>query len=260
MRLHLFEFEDQPWFPEVIRSGGTDYLRYFLNYTELYRPCIPLIADTLKTIHEDRILDLCSGGGGYIESLSEGLDPNISILLSDKFPNLAAFELLKEKSSGRIDYTSQAVDATDVSESMHGFRTLFSAIHHFKPQQVKAIIQNATNHRVAIGIFDGGEKSLWAILGLIIIHPIVFFLFSPFFKPFKFSRLFFTYLFPLIPLYTIWDGCVSILRMYTPDQLVEIAHSIDPVGYEWKHGKTMNRFGIKATFLIGYPKKELSTQ
>lgn len=29
-RIHLFEFEDFSWFPGIIRTGGTDYLRYFL--------------------------------------------------------------------------------------------------------------------------------------------------------------------------------------------------------------------------------------
>jgi hypothetical protein len=41
----------------------------------------------------------------------------------------------------------------------------------------------------AIGIFDGGDKNLLAIVGIIFIHPIVFFLFTPFIKPFKISRI-----------------------------------------------------------------------
>ena len=48
MRLHLFELEDQPWFPDVIRNGGTDYLRYLLIATEVYKPCIILLNETLK--------------------------------------------------------------------------------------------------------------------------------------------------------------------------------------------------------------------
>ena len=93
------------------------------------------------------------------------------------------------------------------------------------------------------------------MLGLIIIHPIGFLIFTPFFKPFKFSRLFFTYIIPLIPIYTVWDGVVSILKMYKPTELRQLAESIQTESYVWTSGQTKNRFGIRATYLIGYPKK-----
>ena len=38
MRLHLFEFEDQKWFPSVIRSGGTDSLKLILKKFGIYTP------------------------------------------------------------------------------------------------------------------------------------------------------------------------------------------------------------------------------
>jgi len=69
MRFHLFEFEDLSWFPNVIRTGGTDYLRYLLTVTEVYKPCIVLVNEALKQTGETKIIDLCSGGGGYIEQV-----------------------------------------------------------------------------------------------------------------------------------------------------------------------------------------------
>jgi len=257
MRLHLFEFEDLPWFPETIRSGGTDYLRYFLILTELYQPTIALINESLETTNENNIIDLCSGGGGYIEQICEGLgrirNKNFKITLTDKYPNLTAFRYLKEKTEGKIDYYSDSVDVSNVPSELKGFRTSFSAIHHFRPQQVKEILQNAILAGSPIGIFDGGTNRILAILGMIIIHPIALILFTPFFKPFRLSRIFFTYLLPLIPICTVWDGVVSILRMYHPKELRNIADSIQNSNYVWRQGKTKNRFGIKATYLIGYP-------
>lgn len=260
MRVHLFEFEDFSWFPDIIRTGGTDYLRYFLIRTELYRPAISLINETLKTTQENNIIDLCSGGGGYIEQVSEGLsslsDTSLKITLTDKYPNYKTFQYIKKKSRGKIDYCDFSVDVFQVPKDLKGLRVLFSAVHHFKPGQVKDILQNAVNSKSAIAFFDGGEKSIFAIIGLILIHPIAFLIFTPLFKPFKLSRILFTYIIPIIPLYTIWDGVVSILRMYKPEELRQIADSIDNNEYVWRHGKTKNRFGIKATYLIGYPKNE----
>lgn len=101
MRIHLFEFEDQPWFPDVIRDGGTDYLRYFLIRTALYKPVIPMIREALDNIQADSIIDLCSGGGGYIErvyrDINQSGDRKISIVVTDKFPNIRGLYLSQQK-------------------------------------------------------------------------------------------------------------------------------------------------------------------
>ena len=150
----------------------------------------------------------------------------------------------------------ESIDAADVPKDLKGFRTMFSAVHHFQPEQIKSVLKNAVENKAAIGFFDGGEKSILAILGLIIIHPIAFLICTPFFKPFKVSRLFFTYIIPLIPIYTVWDGVVSILRMYQPAELLQLAKDVEADNYVWKSGKTKNRFGIRAAYLIGYPKNQ----
>jgi hypothetical protein len=257
MRLHLFEFEDQSWFPNVIRTGGTDYLRYLLAATEVYKPCIGLLSELLSQTGESKLVDLCSGGGGYMEQVYNELKAitknNTSFTLTDKFPNIEAYQLLKNKTNSEIGFDKRSIDAANVPEDLKGVRTMFSAIHHFRPGQVRSILQNAVANNAPIAIFDGGDKSVLAIIGILIIHPLAFLLFTPFFKPFKFSRLLFTYIIPLIPLYTIWDGCVSIIRLYKPKQLLKIANSISPGTYKWAAGKTTSRFGLHASYLIGTP-------
>jgi hypothetical protein len=257
-RLHLFEFEDFEWFPDTIRTGGTDYLRHFLIKTELYKPCASLIDKVMKLHHENHLVDLCSGSGGSIEQMYDELkkhsNDDLHITLTDKFPNIKAYEFIKQRTDGNIDYKTHAIDVFNVPENMQGIRVMFSAIHHFKPEQVKLILENTMKSNKPICIFDGGEKTIVAILGILILHPIAFLLFTPFFKPVKTSRYIFTYIVPLIPLYTIWDGVVSILRMYTPADFKKITHSLNNNNYQWEMGKTTNRFGIKATYLIGYPK------
>ena len=39
-RIHLFEFEDQSWFPEFLR---TDFLQFLSNKTKMYKPIISII-------------------------------------------------------------------------------------------------------------------------------------------------------------------------------------------------------------------------
>lgn len=263
MRIHLFEFEDLPWFPKVIRDGGTDFLRYLLIAADVYKPLMPLIFESLSKTKESTLIDLCSGGGGYIEqlhkSLSENSSQKFSILLTDKFPNLEAYSVIKERTAGQIDFANYSVDASNVPNDLKGFRVMFSAIHHFQPDQIKNILQNAIDNNAPIGIFDGYEKNILVILSIIIFYPIAFLIFTPFFKPISFSRIFFTYIIPLIPLYTIWDGCVSVLRMYKYQELLAIANKTNANNYIWKAGKMKNKYGIHSTYLIGYPDKTLNS-
>jgi len=45
---------------------------------------------------------------------------------------------------------------------------------------------------------------------------------TPFIKPFKIDRIIFTYLIPVLPLLTLWDGVVSVLRTYTVTELKQM--------------------------------------
>jgi len=91
LRLHLFEFGDQEWFPQIRHDAETAYL------TAAYRvwPILArLWAERISMVlHRDaptEILDLCSGSGGAIpqiveELLKRGYD--ISASLTDLYPN-----------------------------------------------------------------------------------------------------------------------------------------------------------------------------
>ena len=131
---------------------------------------------------------------------------------------------------------------------------MFSAVHHFSPETIKSFLKNSSENNAPIALFDGGDRNLLVILGIILFHPIAFLLCTPFFRPFRWSRLLFTYIIPLIPLTTIWDGCISILRLYKPKALLQMAEEAAP-GYNWKAGKVKNRLGMNVAYIIGIPKK-----
>lgn len=256
-RYHLFEFEDQPWFPDFLRQNMMDFLRFAISTLRVYEPIAPLLQKILtKTAHPE-ILDLGSGGGGGIQGVHQALttllkEP-VKITLSDLYPNIPAFELVKKETNGAIDYLAQPIDATNVPVQFTGCRTIFSAFHHFKPKVAQAILADAAHKRIPIGVFEGANKSYFEILLAIILIPLVFFVATPFMRPFRWSRLIFTYLIPLIPLCTIWDGCVSILRLYTPRHLLKLTQGIPSENYTWQAGKVKHKTGLKIIYLIGYP-------
>ena len=256
-RIHLFEFEDFTWFPDVIRQGMTDYLRFIFRFFKYYDPVVPLIVDVLKTTECHQVVDLCSGGGGPIEMVSKDVNAlhETRFILTDKYPNIPAYTYLKQSSNGIIDYMSKQVDAMDVPSDLKGLRTIFSAIHHFRPETVRAIMYDCMKAKTPLAIFDSGDKNIFTILTIIVAHPAIFLLATPFFRPFKWSGIVFTYLIPLIPICTIWDGVVSIIRLYTPKILLAIAEEVDvDAEFQWSAGKKRNVLGMRVAYLIGRPK------
>ncbi len=236
----------------------TDFLRYFIGILNVYQPVTLLLLEVLQKTNENRIVDLGSGGGGAIEQVHQNLiretSQKIEITLTDKFPNPAAWQYIRYKTDHAITFYADSVDANQVPDALKGVRTLFSAAHHFKPEQIKNILQAAVTQQKGICLFDGGDKNPLMFLGSIFIQPLFFFIFTPFFRPFKISRILFTYLIPLIPFCTVWDGCVSLLRLYRPKELLQIAETILAHNYIWKAGRVKNKLGLHVTYLIGYPK------
>src|SRR5262249_30568085 len=104
-RLHLFEFEDQPWLPGIVRDLATDYLCFIQATFRLHRPIVPLVAEALRVTNQQQIVDLCSGGGGPVLEIQKALSAaglSISITLTDRFPNPHAFQKIEEAAEKQI--------------------------------------------------------------------------------------------------------------------------------------------------------------
>lgn len=256
LRKYLFEFEDLSWFPDTIRRSMVDYLSFFLRKTDFYKPVVPLLAQCLRHSKSQKIIDLCAGGGGPMKELQKQLSDfvgsSIPVVLTDKFPNVEAYQELSTRDTN-FSFIDTSVDAASVPADLEGVRTIFSAFHHFDPAFAKQVLQDAVDNRAPIAIFDGGDKNILTILGIILLHPIVFFFCTPFFKPFRLSRIVFTYFLPVIPLCTVWDGIVSIMRLYKPASMLRMANEINADGYGWVAGAQKHPLGFRIAYLLGYP-------
>ena len=260
IRLQLFELEDQQWFPHVVREGMQDYLRFMISTLATYEAALPYLEELLLKTKQQHITDLCSGAGGGIagirEALSKRMKTPVHVTLTDLYPNLDAYEYLYNQSKGAITFIPDPVNALAVPDQLKGVRTIFSSFHHFPPHIARNILQDAVDKGAAIGIFEGAKKSWTELLLLWITFPIVIVLVTPFIRPFKISRLFFTYILPLIPLGILWDGTVSLLRIYPPKKLLSLTQKLTGPKYTWKAGRAGSGPGKHVIYLIGYPDNE----
>ncbi len=255
-RFHLIEIHEQAWCPAVIRDCATDYLQYVINAANAYEPIAERLNDAVARTGATRIVDLCSGGGGpwlRLEPTLTARHPALEIYLTDLHPNPATRERL---SSGRIKSYPASVNALRVPPELTGFRTLFTSFHHFQPDEARALLRDAVVSRSGIGIFEGTQRRFSAVLGMLL-TPLIVWLVTPFIRPFRWSRLLWTYLLPLVPLIVVFDGVVSVLRSYTVAELTAFTAELAGSGYEWEVGETAAQ-GLRApvTYLIGYPAVE----
>jgi hypothetical protein len=259
--MHLIEIHEQAWCPAGIRNGATDCLNMLANVGQQYRFVLPLIRQALDATQADRIIDLCSGGGGPWFSLARQLaavhDGPVQILLTDRFPSETAMHITTHitpyATGGRVRYLADPVDATQVPPALQGFRTLFTAFHHFPPGVAQAILQNAVDHRQGIGIFEQTRRHPLAFL-IMLVLPVVALLTVPFMRPFRWSRLFWTYLIPAIPCVLCFDGIVSCLRTYSTDELQSLIAGLHAPAYVWKVGHLPSPLSpIGVTYAVGYP-------
>lgn len=254
-RLHLFEIEDQPWCPAPVRDAATDFLQFALHVGNNYLPAAPLLRSAIERLGARRIVDLCSGGGGpWLRLLQEVTGPAgpIPVCLTDRYPNLEALRRAQIRSGGRLHFLAEPVDATRLPEGLEGFRTMFTAFHHFPPSAARAILEDAVRSRQGIGIFETTQRSVLSVL-LTALSPLFVLLATPWIRPFRWSRLVWTYVIPLVPLVVLFDGVVSCLRTYSPAELRELVDGLGGEEYLWEAGVVKGRGPVPVTYLVGSP-------
>lgn len=240
--------------PEVLRRLATDYLHTVGRVFRAFEPVEPLLAAALSASGQRRVVDLCSGGTGPVVEVAEavrrkrGIEP--SLVLTDLYPNEAAFAAAAGRSSLPLVGEREPIDARQVPARLTGVRTLFDAFHHFEPQAARDILRDAAQSRAPILIVEATERSLRGVLGMLIFVPLLVLLLTPFVRPFRVWRLLLTYVIPVaVPLIT-FDGVVSCLRSYTQAELREMTSGLETDSYRFYVGSLEARAG-RLSYVLG---------
>ncbi|KAK1713665.1 uncharacterized protein CLUP02_16554 [Colletotrichum lupini] len=263
-RFHLFEIDDQTWFPSFLRA----YVQEGLHAAWVYR--VPVLqtssparvaAQILQHVLGPRLpsytfIDFCAGSGGPTPAIERFVNrhltaqkqPNVDFVLTDLHPNTESWARAAARSE-HIGYEPKSVDAAHAprelvdgytSKGKKVFRLFNLAFHHFDDPLAKAILKNTLETSDGFAIMELQGRDLLSFI-MPAVLGIGCFIFAPLYawRLRSFSVLVFTYLIPIIPFVLVFDGYISALRTRTPDEVEALMKSCGgrTEGWEFKSGK-----------------------
>lgn len=199
-------------------------MTWFVNKVQAAKPFIPVIEEGLKYANQIVILETKTGAG--FETVDHLINP--------KFP--------------RIEVQLKGYQGTE-----NGLHISVNSFHQLRPHEAKALLRNISERKQPLVVLEGNNDSLWQVFGMAVIVPLTVLFTAPLVRPFRYNRLIFTYLIPILPLVTFLDGFIALFKLYAPCDLDELTSQIPIDGYSWRSGKLDNGRGGKIIYLLGFP-------
>ncbi len=261
-RYHLIELHEQSWYPASWRRIFQSGLGRALALGGILEGFSGPFQRFLTRCRATSILDLCSGSGeaarfvwkNVASTLGEDQQPKL--ILSDLFPNIEAFEKLKAEYPEGLEYFPEPVNAMSPPAATPRVRTLFNSLHHFRPDDARAILKDASEKADGIAVFESTARNWKHIAQTILVLPFAAaFLTAFMLRPIRFRNILWGLLIPVVPFTAAFDGLVSSLRSYTTQELEAMTRSLEPSDFAWEIGTVpIEKSRSEATYLLGWRK------
>lgn len=245
-----FEIHDSAWFPKSLRDLVTEALEAVWNANQTYRPIAGRLRAALQQAGTRCVVDLCSGGGGPWPSLYAELADSqpLTVRLTDQSPSAL---LARRGTNQGIEPVSEPVDARAVPAALRGFRTIFSSFHHFNPPEARMMLEAAFRQREGIAVFEAARRNAPTMI-LLIGVPLLAWRRAAAARPFRWKRVLWTCILPVVPLILWTDGILSCLRSYSLDDMRELTAGLESDDYAWQIGDEAGE-NVAIRYLIGTP-------
>lgn len=205
-----------------------EFITWFVNWVHAAKPFLPVINEGLE--HESSIVAIQMDVGAGFETLQPLLKKEVEV---------------------------QEVSLTNFNTDKKGLYVSVNGFHQLNKTQALDLLNKVSASGNSIAIVEGNNDSLWQVFGMTVIVPLTVLLSAPFVKPFRWTRILFTYFIPILPLVTFMDGFIALFKLYAPEDLNELVSEVKTADYYWRSGKMDNGRGGKIIYLIGYPMKKM---
>lgn len=257
-RFHLFEFNERPEVPRILRAQIVEALGLGQLWGRLLDPLAPVFAEFLARTGADRVLDLCSGGGEpaciLLDALRRAGRTLPRLTLSDRLPDPRTLEKARRRHPASLEVAPHPVDATAVPDTLDApVRLVLSGFHHLPPDVARATLADVVARRRSIFIGELFPRRLlpalpvmpWVYLGMLALP------FTGTLRDLPW-RILSAWVFQLTETLAAWDWLVSVLRIYTEAELREMAEAAGG-GYRWEYREIRGRLGHRLVVFTGTP-------
>jgi|GEM_PF-2137946 len=212
------------WFPSHLKTLIAEFLSWFVLKVDATKPFVPIIENELTDTKSEKIINIDFNLGAGIDTVAPFLSDKIEVL---------------------------SIPPSKLNTDKNGLYLFVNCFHQLSIEEAKSNLKKIAESGNPIVVVEGNDDSLWQIIGMTIFVPLTVLLTAPFVKPFRFSRIIFTYLIPILPFAIVVDGCLALMKLYNPDDLKELTSNFNIPNYEWKMGKKDNGRGGKIIYLTG---------
>ena len=227
-RKNLHQISDQAWFPKHLKQLVDEFLSWFVVQVNATKPFIPLFEKALSFSDKKVLVDIDFSTGAGMESCRHLLDPTVQV-------------------------ETIAYDGFRVEKE--GVYVIINALHKLSPDQVIELLGKIAGSGKSVVAVEGNNDNWWQAIGMTLFVPLAVFLSAPFVKPFRWTRLLFTYLIPVLLLIIPLDGIIALFKLYSPKDLNELTDQLKVPAYNWESGKKDNGRGGKIIYLMGLPEQ-----
>ncbi|MEL7118179.1 MAG: hypothetical protein AAFO07_02025 [Bacteroidota bacterium] len=223
-RKQITQITNANWCPEFIKKLVAEFLSWFVLKVNATKPFIPVIEGVLNETQLKKIINIEFNIGAGIKTVKPFLKEEVVV---------------------------NSIHISEFNTNENGLYLFINCFHQLKISKARKVLQKITDSGNPVVIVEGNNDSLWQIVGMTVFVPLSVLLTALFVKPFRISRVIFTYLIPILPIIIAVDGCIALLKLYNPSDLLELSSSINAMNYEWKADKNDNGRGGKIMYLTG---------
>ena len=259
-RLQLFEFNDLPQVPAAVRDTVVESLSRTLAWGQMLDGLVDPFESFLAEADVREVLEIGSGGGGPATLLARaiarrGRTPP-RFVLSDLHPREELWTRARDEQPDAIDFVASPVDATCIPRSIAEgrARSIINVLHHFPRELATAVLEDAVRGGRGVFVSEAFERNplmflnfLPAGLAALALNPIL----SP---NDRLAKAALTWLSPAALAISVWDGCVSTMRVWSE---ADLRAMVAPFGAEWRWRYGTYRYPPlgKGYYFYGVPRR-----
>ena len=242
------ELEDLSFCPGWLRDEATEILVRGLNLAGWPAAVARLWQPWLNRLGNPRVVDCCSGASGPLAGILREFP--VRVTLTDRYPNLKAWQQLAARYPGWVDFDPSPVDARCLPPDLCGVWSFFNSFHHLTPEDGTRVLREAVFRAQPVAIFEALERD-WSRLPLVLAMPLLSLTSIFWARPFRWNRLN-----PLTAFLLTWDGIMSCFRAYSEEDWRTMIDRADSDGaFQWEIGRIrLGWLPVYCPYLLGRPR------